>query len=136
MHLRHFSFVSLNSTAVFDHNADRRVLDSLKLCFLCGIHIPEKTLKAVRDCVKENGMTAVAPRRFVPEEILSRAEGLVGEVPDGKGRWIVIRSYRAPGLKKRVREYLGNKGEMRFTFTNGETVMQIGKDRNSFITVK
>lgn len=131
----HFSFVSMNSAAVFDHNADEKVLSSLKLCFLTGIHISEKTLAAVKNAVKENGMTAVTPRRFAPQEVLSSAKGFVSEVPDGKGKWIVIRSYRAPGLKKRVKEFLGNKGEMRFTFTTGETVMKIGEDKKSFCTV-
>ena len=136
LHLRHFSFVSLNSTAVFDHNADRRVLDSLKLCFLCGIHIPEKTLKAVRDCVKENGMTAVAPKRFAPADIVSQASGKISEVKDGKGKWIVVKNYRTGKLKKYVKEFIGQKGEMRLTFAEKEVVMKIHKDKDSFSVIK
>ncbi|MCQ2461843.1 MAG: hypothetical protein MJ177_00385 [Clostridia bacterium] len=132
---KHFSFVSMNSTAVFDHNADEKVLSSLKLCFLTGIHISEKTLTAVKNAVNKNGMTAVTPRRFAPKEILSSAKGMVSEIPDGNGKWIVIKGYRAPGLKKRVKEYLGKKGEMRFTFTNGSVTMKIGKDKKSFTVV-
>ena len=129
---KHFSFVSLNSTAVFDHNADRKVLDSLKLCFLCGIHISEKTLSEVRNCVKENGMTAVSPKRFAPADIVSQANGKISEVKDGKGKWIVIKSYRVGKLKDRVKEFIGKKGEMRLTFADKEIVMKINKDRDSF----
>ncbi len=129
---RHFSFVSLNSTAVFDHNADRKVLDSLKLCFLCGIHISENTLKEVRDCVRENGMTVVTPKRFAPDEIASQAKGKISEVTDGNGKWIVIKSYRTGKLKEYVKEFIGNKGEMRLTFADKEIIMKINRDRDSF----
>lgn len=129
---RHFSFVSMNSTAVFDHNADRKVLDSLKLCFLCGIHIPEKTLKEVRSCVEENGMTAVTPKRFAPADIASQANGKISEINDGKGKWIVIKSYRTGKLKEHVKDFIGKKGEIRLTFAGKEIIMKINKDRDSF----
>ena len=129
---RHFSFVSLNSTAVFDHNADKKVLDSLRLCFLCGIHISDKTLKAVKECVKENGLTAVVPKRFAPPEIASQANGKISEINDGKGKWIVIKSYRTGKLKDYVKNFIGRKGEMRLTFADREITMKINKDRDSF----
>ena len=136
VHHRHFSFVSMNSTAVFDHNADRKVLDSLKLCFLCGIHISEKTLNEVRNCVKENGMTAVTPKRFAPADIASKANGNVCEIEDGKGKWIVINSYRTGKLKNHVNNFLGKKGEMRLTFADKEVVMKINENRDSFSVTK
>lgn len=133
---KHFSFASLNSTAVFDHNADKKVLDSLKLCFLCGIHISEKTLKEVRNCVKENGLTVVAPQRFAPSEIAAQAKGKICEINDGKGKWIVIKSYRTKGLKNSVKDFIGKKGEMRLTFADREIIMKINGDRDSFSVVK
>ncbi|MCQ2479144.1 MAG: hypothetical protein MJ120_00790 [Clostridia bacterium] len=133
---KHFSFASLNSTAVFDHNADKKVLDSLKLCFLCGIHISEKTLKEVRNCVRENGLTVVTPKRFAPSEIAAQAKGKICEINDGKGKWIVIRSYRTKGLKNSVKDFIGKKGEMRLTFADREIIMKINGDRDSFSVVK
>ena len=133
---RHFSFASLNSTAVFDHNADRKVLDSLKLCFLCGIHISDKTLKEVRECVRENGMTAVTTKRFAPPEIASQASGKISEVRDGKGKWIVVKSYRTGRLKGHIKDFIGNKGEMRLNFADKEIIMKINKDRDSFSVCK
>ncbi len=132
LNFRHFSFVSLNSTAVFDHNADRKVLDSLKLCFLCGIHISEKTLEDVRRCVRENGMTAVTAKRFAPADISAQARGKICEINDGKGKWLVIKSYRTGKLKNHVKDFIGNKGEMRLTFADKEITMKINKDRDSF----
>lgn len=132
---KHFSFASLNSTAVFDRNADRKVLDSLKLCFLCGIHISEKTLKEVQNCVKENGMTAVTTKRFAPDEIASQAKGKICEIKDGNGKWIVIKSYRTGKLKEHVKDFIGKKGEMRLTFAGKDIVMKINKDRDSFSVI-
>lgn len=131
---KHFSFASLNSTAVFDHNADSSVLDSLRLCLLCGVHISQDTLNAVRACVRDKGLTVVAPRRFVPQDILDRARGKSCEISDGLGKWIVIGRYDK-GLKKYIKPFLGKKGEMRLTFAQREVVLKIGDDKDSF-TVK
>lgn len=128
---KHFSFASLNSTAVFDHETDRNVLDSLKLCFLCGIHISDETIEAVKACVKENGLIAVTPERFAPAEILSQSDGKISEINDGKGKWIVIKKYNGK-LKKHIRDFIGKKGEMRLTFANKEIIMKINSDRDSF----
>lgn len=133
---KHHSFVSMNSTAVFDHQADEKVLESLKLCFLCGLHISQKTLDAVEKCVKENGLTAVSPKRFAPESIVSQSKGSISTVPDGKGRWIVINSYKNRKLKKHVKDFLGNKGEIRLKFTDREIKLKIGKDKDSFTVEK
>ena len=133
---KHFSFVPLNSAAVFDHNADRKVLDSLKLCFLCGIYISQKTLDAVRDCVRENGMTAVAPKRFLPDDIKAQTKGNICEIKDGRGKWIAIKSYRCHSLAKHVREFIGNGDEMRLTFTDREIVMKINGDKDSFTVTR
>lgn len=129
---KHFSFVSMNSTAVFDHNADEKVLDSLKLCFLCGLHISEKTLAAVEKAVKEKGLTAVTPKRFAPENIASEAKGSLSEIPDGKGKWIVVKNYKTKKLKTAVKDFLGNKGEIRLTFAGKEVRLKLNKDKNSF----
>lgn len=129
---KHFSFVSMNSTAVFDHNADENVLSSLKLCFLCGIHISDKTLETVRRLVRENGLTVVTPVRFAPPEAAKCAKGRVSEITDGKGKWIVVKSYRSGKIKKSVGEFLGNKGEIRLTFENREIVIKLNRDRDSF----
>lgn len=129
---KHFSFVSMNSTAVFDHRAGWECFDSLKLCFLCGIHISDETLKYAAKAVKENGMTVVTPKRFVPREILSQAKGSISEIRDGKGKWIVVKNYKVSNLKKYVKEFLGTKGEMRLTFSNEEVVMKIKNGGNTF----
>lgn len=129
---KHFSFVSMNSTAVFDHRADRRCLESLKLCFLCGIHISDETLETVAKLVRENGLTAVTPKRFAPVEISKQASGKISEIREGNGKWIVIKSYMSRGLKKHIYEFLGNKGEIRLTFKNREIKMKIKDGGNAF----
>ena len=72
------------------------------------------------------------PKRFAPPEILSQASDKISEVKDGKGKWIVIKSYRTGRLKEHIKEFIGRKGEMRLTFADREIIMKINKDRDSF----
>lgn len=132
---KHRSFTTFNSTAVFDHQVKKETLDSLKLCFLCGVYISDDTINDVRECVQNNGMTVVTTKRFLPKSIAEKARGCFSEIQDGKGRWIVVDSFDNLRLKSYIKPYLGNKNEMRLTFKDREVVMQIGKDGNSF-TVK
>ena len=132
---KHRSFTSFNSTAVFDHQVKKETLDSLRLCFLTGIYISDETLNAVRECVKNNGMTVVTTKRFAPDDIAETAKGFISEIEDGEGKWIIVNSFSNPRLKSHIKSYIANENEMRLTFKNKEVVMEIGSDGNSF-TVK
>ncbi len=132
----HRSFASMNSTAVFDENVNKETLQSLKLLFLCGLTVSENTMKAVTELVRENGLTVVTTPRFAPAEIKAKAHGSVCEIADGKGKWIVVSSYRAPGLKKRVAPFIGSKGEIRLTFEGAEVILKITEKGNAFTVVK
>lgn len=127
---RHRSFVTLNSTAVFDDRVTEETLKSLKLCFLSGIFISEETLKAVENLVKENGLTVVTPKRFAPAHILKKAEAEYNEITDGKGLWIVTDDIAGKRVKKKIKPFLGNKNEIRLTFENREVIMKISPDGN------
>ncbi len=132
---KHRSFSTFNSTAVFDHQVRKQTLDSLKLCFLCGIYISDETIKDVRDCVQNNGMTVVTTKRFLPKDIAAKVKCPFCEIKDGKGKWLVVDSFNNILLKPYLKPYLGKKNEMRLTFKDKEVIMQISKDGNSF-TVK
>lgn len=128
----HKSFCSMNGVAVFDDRVTKDKLESLKLCFLCGYYISEETIKAVIELAKYNGLTIVAPRRFCPEYIKRQAKGSFSEVKDGKGKWIVTSNILSNKTKKSVRSFIGNKGEMKFTFKDKTIRMKISRDGNSF----
>ena len=132
---KHRSFTTFNSTAVFDHQVKKETLDSLKLCFLCGVYISDETIKDVRDCVQNNGMTVVTTKRFLPKELAGKVKGSFCEINDGKGKWVVVNSFDNIFLKSYLKPYLGKKNEIRLTFKDEEVVMQISKDGNSF-TIK
>ncbi len=121
----HRSFTTMNSTVVFDGDVDKKHLSSLKLCFLCGIHISRETLKAVEELVRENGLTVVTSKRFVPDSLACRVSGSYSEITDGKGKWIVVGGFRNCRMKKEVRPFLGNKNEIRLTFGDKTVVMNI-----------
>lgn len=131
----HRSFATLNSTAVFDDTVRRKNLESLKLCFLCGYRISKETLADVQTLVRENGLTVVTSKRFAPQDIHSQVHGAYAEIADGCGTWIVVRSFDDTKLKERLAPFLGQKGEIRLTFTNKTVVLKISKDGETF-TVK
>lgn len=130
---RHRSFMTANSPAVFDDRAGKEFLQSLKLCFLSGIHISGQTLSAVSELVRENGLTVVTPKRFAPEEILGKAGGGYSEIADGKGVWIVTDKLFSSRVRKRIAPFLGKKGEIRLTFEGGKEIrLKITGNGDSF----
>ena len=129
---KHRSFMTMNSVAVFDDRV-RKDLDSLKLCFLSGIHISDETLTYVAKLVRENGLTVVTPKCFAPAEIRAKAKKYYNEIEDGKGLWIVTDHISSARVKKKIAPFLGNKGEIRLTFAGGREIkLKISKDGNSF----
>lgn len=128
----HKSFCSMNGVAVFDDRVTKDKLTSLKLCFLCGYYISDETLGAVIELVKNNGLTVVSPRRFCPEYIKRQVKGSFSEISDGKGKWIVTANVLSKKAKNSVKSFIGNKGEMTFTFGEKKIRMKISRDGNSF----
>ena len=129
---RHRSFMTMNSAAVFDDRV-REGLESVKLCFLSGIHISDETLAYVAELVRKNGLTVVTPKRFAPEPVRGKAGKTYAEIADGKGLWIVTDRICSNRVRKKIAPYLGRKGEMRLTFDGGREIrLRISKDGNSF----
>lgn len=128
----HKSFCSMNGVAVFDDRVTKEKLKTLKLCFLCGYYISDDTIGAVIELVKNNGLTVVTPRKFAPDYIKKQAKGSFAEVNDGKGKWIITNNVLSRKAKNSVKEFIGNKGEMKFTFGDKTIRMKISKDGNSF----
>ncbi len=129
---RHRSFASLGSVCVFDENVRSPKLESLKLCFLCGEYISEETLKDVGSLVKNNGLVAVSTRRFLPSHIQSRSLRSVDVVSHGKGKWIIVRSFKSARLRKLLSHQLGNAGEIKLCFRDHERLLSISQDGNAF----
>ncbi len=126
---KHRSFCSMNSPAVFDQYVGKKPLESLELCFLCGYHVSNETMKAVSELVKENALTVVTPKRLAPEYIKAKAKLFSqSEIQDGKGRWIVTDNPCSRFVKKRVLHILGKKGEISLRFKDRELTMQISAD--------
>lgn len=134
--LPHKSFVSMNGAVVFDDIVEKDKLESLKLCFLCGRKISDKTLSAVKDLVKNNGLTAVTTSRFAPDGVKNKKRFGFTEIKDGKGTWIVTDNLKSHKLKKRLGEFTGKKGEMKFRFGEKEIKMKITDKGSQFVVEK
>lgn len=125
---KHRSFAGMNSTLVFDEKVKKEKLESLKVCFLCGETISAETLEAVSALVKENGLTAVTTARFLPDSLKERFLSPVKVIKDGKGRWIVVKSFRSLRLKRLIKKELGNPHEITLRFSDHESTFRISKD--------
>ena len=129
---RHRSFMTMNSVAVFDDRV-RKGLESLKLCFLSGIHISGETLDYVAHLVRDGGLTVVTPKRFAPAPIRKKAKKHYSEWEDGKGLWIVTDRISSNKVRKKIAPFLGKKGEIRLTFNGGKEIrLKISADGDSF----
>ena len=131
---KHRSFAAMNSAAVFDENVGKETLSSLKLCFLCGSYISAETLQAVRELVKENGLTVVTPKRYAPKSIGKETFRILA---DGKGKWIVCDNLLDSKVKEFIAPFLGRKGEIRLTFAGGREIrLKISKNGEGFTVIK
>ncbi len=129
----HRSFAPVNGPIVFDETVRQEMLQTLKLCFLCGVTISEETLADVEMLVKENGLTAVTSKRFVPAHILEKCGGDFADIADGKGRWIITNDMAGDDVKTAVAPLLGDDDTMTYKFKGGKTVcLKILEDGDSF----
>ena len=131
----HRSFVSMNSLAVFDDRVTQEKLESLKLCFLCGVRISPETLAAVDTLVRENGLTVVCPARYAPARYRSLLKKGYTELACGKGWYIVTNDFESKKLKDRIAPFLGEKGEIRLTFENREIRLRIDDKGETFTEI-
>lgn len=133
---KHRSFAAMNSALVFDENVKKEKLESLKLCFLCGEYISPETMNAVHTLVRENGLTAVTTARFLPDAIKARYLNPTKVIHDGKGQWIVVKSFRSLKLKRLIKRYLGNAHELTVRFKDHERTFRISKDGEELTPVR
>ena len=131
----HRSFVSMNALAVFDDRVKKETLESLKLCFLCGVRISPETLAAVDALVRENGLTVVCPKRYAPARYRSILTKNYTELACGSGYYIVTDDFSSSRLKNRIAPFLGNKGEIRLPFGETEVRLQIDKKGETFTQI-
>lgn len=129
---KHRSFCSMNGLAVFDDRVRWDTLSSLKLAFLCGIHISPETLSDVAALVRENGLTVVTPPRFLPQRFRLLTKGELTQIKDGKGAWIVTEDLCSPALLRLIAPFLGEQGTVRLPFSDREIVLRIAPDGDGF----
>ena len=130
--LPHRSFVGMNGLAVFDDRVRRHTLESLKLCFLCGVRVSPETLRDVWTLVREEGLTVVCPPRFAPRGLGEKPKGAFAEYAYGEGTVIVAERFDTKALYKRLRPFLGNPGEIRLPFKTGDVRLKVGDDGETF----
>ena len=132
---KHRSFITMNALAVFDHRPGEEALRSLKLLFLCGLYVAPGTVRAVEKLVREQGLTAVCPPRFLPARLSLLKRGTYAEIPDGKGLWIVAEDPADRRILSAARDLIGEKNEVRLPFADRTLRLRISENGETF-TVK
>jgi hypothetical protein len=124
--LPHDFFCPLKGVVVYDHLAQAKELDGLKLVFLTGVQISPQTLEAVQAFVRRGGL-CVALASLAPAGLASKT----GEFPDGRGKWLLVKDFRSEEVGKAVAPFLGKPDEIRYRF--GERVLTVkrGEDGNT-----
>lgn len=120
-------FVPLNNVAVYDHEVGYETLKGLKLIFLSGVMLSQKTLAAVQLCVQE-GATCVLPPRLAPETSGFQSIQEPTLVSDHAGRWLVVPEYyrlhyecffagpALPLLRETLRDLIGDGDHLLYRF--------------------
>ena len=130
--LPHRSFVGMNALAVFDDRVRRKTLESLKLCFLCGVRISPETLSDVWALAEENGLTVVCPPRFAPAEMRKKPAGAFAEYRLGRGTVIVTERFDSRTLYERLRPFLGEPDVIRLPFGGAEVRLRVRENGEAF----
>jgi len=122
-------FAPANSVVVFDDAVTKVHLTSVKLVFLCGLFINEKTQDNIRELVRNNGLVVVTSKRFAPKEFSAHYSSGSKEFKDRKGKWIITDDMASDELKGMVAPWIGNDNEIVFRFKgNRKVVMTISPD--------
>ena len=90
--------------------------------------ISPETLDDIRMLVKENGLTVVTTARFLPCDLKKRYFFPIRVMKEGKGQWIVVKSFRDVWLKRLVGRWLEKKHELTLRFSEHESTLRISKD--------
>lgn len=129
----HRSFAPVNGPIVFDETVRKEMLQTLELCFLCGITISPDTRADIETLVRENGLTVVTSKRFIPLTFLDDCAGDFAEISDGKGRWIVTDDMASDKVRAAVAPLLGHPDRMTYRFKGGKIIcLKISEDGDSF----
>ena len=133
----HRSFAPANSPVVFDERVTKEYLEKVKLAFLCGLYLSERTLADVSSLVRENGLVAVTSHRFAPRKFSDAYINGTKVFEDGKGKWIITDDMAGDDVKKLVKPFLGKEDEISYKFKGNRIVtMKISADGNSLKILK
>lgn len=121
-------FAPANSPIVFDHEVNKKLLENVRLVFLCGLFMPENTLKNVSALVNK-GLVAVTSPRFAPAHIVKKYKGGTQIFPQGNGKWILTDDMASEIVKQQIKPFIGDRNQITMKFkSNRKIVFDISED--------
>ncbi len=128
----HRSFAPANAPIVYDETATAADLQTVRLAFLCGLFLSERTRTDVARLVRENGLTAVTSARFAPQALAAQYIGGTQRFADGAGCWVLTDDMASDEVYEAVRPLLGRPDEMRLRFAGKDLLLRVAADGNTF----
>jgi hypothetical protein len=122
----HDFFCPLRGAVLYDHLAGAKEMEGLKLVFLTGVQISPQTMDAVRAFVRKGGL-CVALDSLAPADLVGKS----GPVPDGAGRWLIVKDFRGAEVRKAVAPFLGKPDEIRYQVGERRLTVKRGKDNDT-----
>ena len=122
----HDFFCPLKDVIVYDHLAGEKEMEGLKLVFLTGVLISDKTMKAVRKFVRKGGL-CVSLISLAPAEYAGKS----GKISDGVGHWLFVNDFRSDEVRYAVTPFLGKPDEISYHTVNQKLIVKQGKDGNT-----
>lgn len=122
----HDFFCPLKDVIVYDHLAGEKEMEGLKLVFLTGVLISNKTMDAVRKFVRKGGL-CVSLLSLAPVE----HTGKTGKISDGRGQWLLVNDFKSEEVGKAIDPFLGEPDEISYHTDNHILIVKRGKDGNT-----
>jgi hypothetical protein len=98
-------FIPIDSVAVFDHQVEGPVLDSVECFIVCGHALSAQTFQAIRNRVSKGATCIIAKRLYD----LHTRETLPGD-------WMVVDSFVDKRIAQKLEPFLGPPDVARFRF--------------------
>ena len=100
-------FIPIDSVAVFDHQVEGPVLDSVECFIVCGHALSAQTFQAIRNRVSKGATCIIAKRLYD----LHTHEALPGD-------WMVVDSFVDKRISQKLEPFLGPPDVARFRFAH------------------
>lgn len=130
---RHYFFVPMNGTVVYNELADYSLLKEIPLLFDTEKQISHGDMEAVRQCVNE-GAICVFLGNLAKTNGFNEWQSGTQVLPYREGKLIVTDDFKNESVRDIISPFIGKKDEIKYTFGQDEVVFKrVGNNAIDFV---